>query len=533
MIEIKITENAERNEYMLEPYSGILGARYDNLSDEIKVIFPQKEIDNESSCVMIITNDSTEIDCVTVRHDEIFKLKSPMSNFKQVFIGFSFQKPDGYIKNSNIGLFYFRDAQNPDAGVPIEPTQREKINLLLADGFAGVDWAEDNPSILEFKDVDGEVVKRLDISGGGFASKEELNEVLKEANDYTDKELAKFDFIKIVQELPETGLPNRFYFVFKQDGESPDLFDEFVWVNKGTDESPEFGWEYLGTKKIEIDLTEYVKFTDYATEEKAGVIKAKKNAPVGINANGVLGISPATEYLINLREYYNILSPYFIDYATMSALADCRKPELWTDDTTDENGETVQGTKSKARELLGAVGRTYVNDLGKTGLVTLRPYRAGGIGVVNSENGLIEIIPATNERIAERNTTPNPITPSNLDYAVKEALVNTKETWTAKEKETVRELFSVGKIYDAFGIKYNAGQGSYWQIVPATNDNIEKKDSKYKPITPQNLDFAIKVGLTTNTETLTDEEKAKASAWLGVTALIENLQAQIDELKKQ
>ena len=37
-----------------------------------------------------------------------------------------------------------------------------------------------------------------------------------------------------------------------------------------------------------------------------------------------------------------------------------------------------------------------------------------------------------------------------------------------------------------------------------------------KPITPTYLDYAVKVGLTTNTETLTEEEKAKAQTWLGL-----------------
>jgi hypothetical protein len=165
MVEIRITEDEARNEYLIEPYQAFLGARYDNLSDEIKVIFPQREIDNESSCTMIITNSEKVIDCVTVRNDEVFKLKSPASLYKQVFIGFSFQKPDGYIKNTDIGVFLFRDAQNPDAVVPTTPIQREKINLLLADGFASVDWEQDDERVIEFKNVDGEVVKRIDIKG--------------------------------------------------------------------------------------------------------------------------------------------------------------------------------------------------------------------------------------------------------------------------------------------------------------------------------------------------------------------------------
>ena len=52
------------------------------------------------------------------------------------------------------------------------------------------------------------------------------------------------------------------------------------------------------------------------------------------------------------------------------------------------------------------------------------------------------------------------------------------------------------------------------EIIPADKTDILKKSS-LKPIVPRNLDYAVKVGITTNTETLTDEEKASACEWLG------------------
>lgn len=72
--------------------------------------------------------------------------------------------------------------------------------------------------------------------------------------DYVDEEIANFDFIKIVTELPETGLVNRTYFVPKQDPATNDLYDEYMWVDGK--------WELITTKQIEVDLTEYVKHTD-------------------------------------------------------------------------------------------------------------------------------------------------------------------------------------------------------------------------------------------------------------------------------
>lgn len=54
-------------------------------------------------------------------------------------------------------------------------------------------------------------------------------------------------------------------------------------------------------------------------------------------------------------------------------------------------------------------------------------------------------------------------------------------------------------------------------ISPATKAQIDSKTADRKPLTPTTLDYAVKVGVTTNTETLTDDEKTAAQNWLGVT----------------
>ena len=78
----------------------------------------------------------------------------------------------------------------------------------------------------------------------------ELSETLAKAKAYTDNEIATFDFIKIGN-LPETGLINKIYLVPKTSSENNDLFDEYLWVNNT--------WEFLGTKKVEVDLSDYLQ----------------------------------------------------------------------------------------------------------------------------------------------------------------------------------------------------------------------------------------------------------------------------------
>lgn len=68
---------------------------------------------------------------------------------------------------------------------------------------------------------------------------------------YVDEELATFDFIKVVDALPQEGLLNRIYLVPSATTTEQNLFDEYIWL--------ESGWEYITSKQVEVDLTEYYK----------------------------------------------------------------------------------------------------------------------------------------------------------------------------------------------------------------------------------------------------------------------------------
>jgi hypothetical protein len=57
-------------------------------------------------------------------------------------------------------------------------------------------------------------------------------------------------------------------------------------------------------------------------------------------------------------------------------------------------------------------------------------------------------------------------------------------------------------------------QNGIMSLTPATNSNIDARKTK-RPIVPTNLNYAVKVGLTTNTIELTDDEKTEACNWMG------------------
>ncbi len=74
------------------------------------------------------------------------------------------------------------------------------------------------------------------------------------------------------------------------------------------------------------------------------------------------------------------------------------------------------------------------------------------------------------------------------------------------------EKAGVGKVANWAGVQM---QGETFAIYPASDIDITNKTAGYHPITPPKLDLAVKVGVTTNTLTLTDGEKASACDWLG------------------
>lgn len=74
---------------------------------------------------------------------------------------------------------------------------------------------------------------------------------------------------------------------------------------------------------------------------------------------------------------------------------------------------------------------------------------------------------------------------------------------------------SKGGVVRVNGVGLQMNSGNTIAIAYATENVIKAKTNMYFPIVPGMLDYAIKVGLTTNTQTLTDIEKANAKKWLG------------------
>lgn len=127
--------------------------------------------------------------------------------------------------------------------------------------------------------------------------------------------------------------------------------------------TPQKGIDYFTeADKLEIaasvDLTNYVKNTDYATYKAAGVVRVNEANGIKMASDGhTIVISRASNGAIDKKEhnFYPIV-PSNLDYAVKMALIDSKLQGEANNAWTDEE-------KASARALLGAAGTTELGDI--------------------------------------------------------------------------------------------------------------------------------------------------------------------------
>ncbi|MBQ9113908.1 MAG: leucine-rich repeat protein [Clostridia bacterium] len=209
----------------------------------------------------------------------------------------------------------------------------------------------------------------------------------------------------------------------------------------------------LETQKV--DLSDYVKNTDYATSTKVGLIKASTG--FYISKEGLLTLIGATPDQIDKAVSNSVaITPVRLGYAV---------------GTTYLKGESAPITETVAK----FIGQLYLD---------------------TTDNATYQCTAITTD----------------------ESTSVTTYTWVKLIRSTdYPESEKAGAIKVSFGNSnaalYRDAQGRLLLGSP-TEEEIKAKTAK-KAIVPSNLDYAVKVGITTNAETLTDEEKTSACEWLG------------------
>jgi hypothetical protein len=137
----------------------------------------------------------------------------------------------------------------------------------------------------------------------------------------------------VVSELPTEDIDESAIYLKPVESEdTQNSYEEYIYVN-GL-------WESLGIAQVEVNLEDYVKNTDYATESKAGVMKIASDRGAFIQ-NGYFYIRRATnEDIDDKSNAYRPIVPANLNYAVGSVKASetqSGSAKMWT--SQNENGE--------------------------------------------------------------------------------------------------------------------------------------------------------------------------------------------------
>lgn len=148
----------------------------------------------------------------------------------------------------------------------------------------------------------------------------------------------------IVNELPTEDIQtDAIYLVPRQDPTQTDMYDEYMYVNNK--------WELLGEKQITVDLTDYVKNTDYATASKGGVIKS---GYYGLQVDSSNGKAYCDTY--TYANYGNVENQRFISKGTLENVITGKSLETSTNKVTTLSSSSTDTQYPSAKCVYDLVG---------------------------------------------------------------------------------------------------------------------------------------------------------------------------------
>ena len=193
----------------------------------------------------------------------------------------------------------------------------------------------------------------------------------------------------VVQELPTQDISTHTIYLVPKTGETNDVYDEYVYINSA--------WEMVGN--TQIDLSNYVQKTDYASSSAAGIVRVAEQYGVSMVANSRITIAKATDDNIKagINEYKAIV-PNNQHKSVFYGLTKAAGVDM----SSSENAVGTYTTEAKAaiRSMIGAAASAdlTVQDVQVNGSSVL----SNGIANVpmianNGQLGLIAYNPAMSE----------------------------------------------------------------------------------------------------------------------------------------
>lgn len=184
--------------YTVKPKKIILGRRYDNNADKIKVIIPENE--KNHNCTMIVTLSGGEIvDHIQISNGE-YLITNNLSRHGTIYIGFVFTGENNYFKGSEIITGEFQKAQQPYGYVQQTPEQQEYIDAIIREGVIGLRWKDDTKATLIIERLDPAKNTELDfVYNGGTGT---ITTIKQQQSDWNELDEQKATYIKNKPTIP-------------------------------------------------------------------------------------------------------------------------------------------------------------------------------------------------------------------------------------------------------------------------------------------------------------------------------------------
>jgi hypothetical protein len=142
----------------------------------------------------------------------------------------------------------------------------------------------------------------------------------------------------VVTELPTENIDESAIYMVPVDAPNEtNTYEEFIYVNGA--------WESIGTTSVGVDMTDYIKKTDYASSDNPGVVKVDTFQGTLMVGKFLSVYGATTNDINNKDQQYRPITPKMLDYAVKQALAGTTKKTTWS-----------ESEKAAARELLGISG---------------------------------------------------------------------------------------------------------------------------------------------------------------------------------
>ena len=174
----------------------------------------------------------------------------------------------------------------------------------------------------------------------------------------------------IVAELPQTGADDTIYLVPITPDTSGNNYAEYVYINGA--------WELLGKIGVQVDLTNYVQFTDYATSSKGGTIIASPSWGIKVSSGYLIGNT------FNYSQYTDTNESIIVDKGTLENVITGKGLVSNTDYATSSTGGVIKTSGTYATNMTN--GYLYA------GTVIYTDYTNRGDGMLIGKGTLERVI---------------------------------------------------------------------------------------------------------------------------------------------